>query len=278
MATLPNNYVFTNEPVFSPCAPTNIIGTNITVLFQTNVTVQIQVAYQVLMVDATTLTTVLPVTVFDLVTHSPNVVVDDNMTVVQNLSIDAANLTLNGDITIPGAFPINPVTGAALTGLPLFDWRAVNAPRLQNFTNNGNLTVLNEIHFGDDRPFPYLNFLNTGTITGYVVEATAQAQGPAKVATGKFTINCTIQQQADGTYKLQGAWDITREGAAKAAHHTPGSIKGTLSANLTAWPGPIDGQVLVTPMRRHAGKAAKAQGTFKGGDANFNGTLSITSK
>ena len=117
----------------------------------------------------------------------------------------------------------------------------------------------------------------TGNITtGYKVEATAQAQGRAKVATGKFTINCTIQQQADGTYKLQGAWDITREGAAKAAHHTPGSIKGTLSANLTAWPGPIDGQVLVTPMRRHAGKAAKAQGTFKANE-NFDGTLSITS-
>ena len=116
----------------------------------------------------------------------------------------------------------------------------------------------------------------TTITTGYVVQAAAQAKGPAKVATGKFTINCSIQQKTDGTYQLQGAWDITREGAAKAAHHTPDSIKGTLSANLTAWPGSINnGQALVGPMRRHANKEAKAAGTFSGDD-KFNGTLSIT--
>jgi len=116
----------------------------------------------------------------------------------------------------------------------------------------------------------------TGNLTtGYVVEKVAQAQGPAKVATGKFTINCSIQQQPDGTYQLRGAWDITREGATKAVHHTPDSIKGTLAADSSSWPGASKGQVHVGSMRRHANKEAKAVGTFSV-DKDFNGTLTIT--
>jgi hypothetical protein len=114
----------------------------------------------------------------------------------------------------------------------------------------------------------------TTITTGYVVQAVAQAQGRAKVATGKFTINCSIQEKG-GAYQVRGAWDITREGAAKAAHHTPDSIKGTLVADSASWPGAINGQAQVGPMRRHADKQAKAVGTFKG-DKDFNGTLTIT--
>ena len=50
--------------------------------------------------------------------------------------------------------------------------------------------------------------------TGYVVEATATAKGPARVITGKFTIKCTIEEK-DGKFLLRGAWDITREGVAE---------------------------------------------------------------
>jgi hypothetical protein len=114
----------------------------------------------------------------------------------------------------------------------------------------------------------------TTITTGYVVQAVAQAQGPAKVATGKFTMNCSIQEKG-GTYQVRGAWDITREGAAKAAHHTPDSIKGTLAAESASWPGAFKGQVHVAPMRRHADKAAKAVGTLTV-DKDFNGTLTIT--
>jgi len=115
----------------------------------------------------------------------------------------------------------------------------------------------------------------TTITTGYVVQAVARAQGPAKIATGKFTINCSIQQKTDGTYQVRGAWDITREGAVKAAHHTPDSIKGILLADSSSWPGAINGQAHVAPMRRHAGKEAKAVGTLTV-DKDFNGTLTIT--
>jgi len=118
-----------------------------------------------------------------------------------------------------------------------------------------------------------------GVITGYTVQATAQSQGKSRVRAGKFTIKCTIQENA-GQYQLRGAWDITREGSPKTAHHTPHSIKGTLGADLSFNPaagdtGNINGNVLVSAKRRHAGKEVKAQGTFSV-NQNFEGTLTIT--
>ena len=115
--------------------------------------------------------------------------------------------------------------------------------------------------------------------TGYVVEATATPQGQARVGTGKFTIRCTIEDQGGGKFVLRGAWDITREGAPKTTHHTPDSITGTLVANLDSNPaavaGAVNGNVLVSPKRRHANKEATAKGTFTG-DEKFNGTIFIS--
>ena len=116
--------------------------------------------------------------------------------------------------------------------------------------------------------------------TGYVVQATATAQGPARVITGKFTVRCTIEEK-DGKFLLRGAWDITREGVAKTTHRGPDSIKGTLVANLdfnpAAGAGAINGNVFVSPLRRHAGKEVKAKGTFTGNE-RFNGTIFISRK
>jgi hypothetical protein len=168
VVTLTNNYILTNVPVVSPCDTNTtpaVIGTNIIVLGQTNLTATIQVYYQALMVDATALTTVVPVVVYDLIGHSPNAAVNDNMTLVQHLLLDGTSITLNGNITIPGAIPPNPITGIAPAILPLFDWAAVNAPNVLYFTNNGSLNIFNSGHFGDDRPSPYTIFQNMGTIS-----------------------------------------------------------------------------------------------------------------
>jgi len=114
--------------------------------------------------------------------------------------------------------------------------------------------------------------------TGYVVEATAKAKGPARVSAGKFTMRCTIEEK-EGKFLLRGAWDITRAGAPKTTYHTPDSIKGTLVANLDFNPaaaaGAINGTVLVGPKRRHAGKEVRAKGTFTG-DEKFNGTIFLS--
>jgi hypothetical protein len=121
--------------------------------------------------------------------------------------------------------------------------------------------------------------------TGYVVEATATAKGPARVSTGKFTIKCTIEDQGGGKFSLRGAWNITREGAPKNIHRTADSINGTLVANLgfnpaasinqAAGAGAINGEVRVSPKRRHGGKEMQAKGRYTG-DEKFNGTISIS--
>ena len=102
-----------------------------------------------LILDATTLQSQVPVTVYNYALHSTNMLVKDIMTVAQSLLLDGKNLTLQG--------------GIALSGV-LNDWTMANAPNLINFTNAGTLSIPNEGHFGDDRATPYSNFVNTGTI------------------------------------------------------------------------------------------------------------------
>jgi hypothetical protein len=119
--------------------------------------------------------------------------------------------------------------------------------------------------------------------TGYVVQATATAQGQARVSTGKFTMRCTIEDKGDH-FQVRGAWDITKVGAPRTAHRTPDSIKGTFVAKLPFNPAvrsasagirTVSGDVFTSPKRRHASKEDKAAGLFSG-DENFNGTISIS--
>jgi hypothetical protein len=115
---------------------------------------------------------------------------------------------------------------------------------------------------------------------GHEVQAVAQAQGPAHVQAGNFTIKYTVQEKA-GIYIVRGAWDLTKPGAPKTTHHTPDSVKGTLYAELPFNPaitaGTIDAKVFVSPKRRHGDKAVKAEGTFSGNE-KFEGTLTLARK
>jgi hypothetical protein len=114
--------------------------------------------------------------------------------------------------------------------------------------------------------------------TGYVVEATATAQGPARINTGKFTIRCTIEDKGAGQFLLRGAWDITKQGAAKTTRHTAHSVKGLLvsklSFNPAATAGPVEAQVDLGPRVRQAGHVSRAKGSFAGNEV-FEGTLTI---
>ncbi|HEX5218916.1 MAG TPA: hypothetical protein VFZ59_05065 [Verrucomicrobiae bacterium] len=112
---------------------------------------------QTLMVDATALTTTQPVVVQRMVTHSTNLVVDDNLNIGENLSIDAQHLSFNGDITLQlGSFQ---------------NWNQTAAPNVLFFTNAGYFFIFNEGHFGDDRLVPYSSFVNTntGTVDAWVL-------------------------------------------------------------------------------------------------------------
>ncbi len=116
----------------------------------------------VLILDGSTLVGQLPVTVYDFITHSTNVVVNDNMSIVETLFIDGRSFTLNGAITLSSVDLVNTI-GQFIT-ISLSDWRVTNAPSLLYFTNHGILTIPNEAHFGDDRAIPYSGFVNTGSV------------------------------------------------------------------------------------------------------------------
>ncbi len=130
--------VWTNGLIF-----VNGSGTNAT-------TNTIPYAYHVLLVDATALSSTVPVTVQDLILHSTNIIVSDSATVQSSLLFDGQSLTLQGALTLSANIP---------------DWSRAIAPSLLYFTNNGTLTIPQDAHFGDDGPTNYAAFVNNGAIS-----------------------------------------------------------------------------------------------------------------
>ena len=122
-------------------------------------------------------------------------------------------------------------------------------------------------------------------ITGYTVQARAQALGWAPIEQGKFTIHLTIftprknmPGQEVGKYYVRGAWDLTKKGAVITTRHTPDSLKGFLKTvlpfNPAAGPGSFEADVYVGPMMRRAGKRSRGVGKFLGNE-KFAGEISV---
>jgi hypothetical protein len=109
------------------------------------------VNYAATIVDASGLSSTVPVTVQDLILHSTNMVVSDTMNVVHSLLLDGKSFTLQGSLSLSGFVQ---------------SWTHANAPTLRYFTNNpsGLLSIPNDAHFGDDGPTNYAAFVNRGVI------------------------------------------------------------------------------------------------------------------
>jgi len=194
-------------------------GTNVISIDLTNapVTNLANVGLYALVLDASAMQATLPVTVWDFVTHSKSVVVEDQMTVVQKFFMDAEDFTLNGGIRLSNAFWTTSIGTTFFTAVP--DWTSTNAPNLLNFTNNGFLRVPNEIHFGDDRPNPYNNFVNSGTIQGttmtlesgyFLHTGTWNIQGPLTIVggTGDFdgpTVDSGSMRVTAGNFRINNS-------------------------------------------------------------------------
>jgi hypothetical protein len=103
-----------------------------------------------LILDASSLQTTIPVSVFNLNAKATNVVMRDNANVVDKFLVDGQSFTLTGRLNMLGNTP---------------SWVQGTAPLLKYFTNSGVLNINNEGHFGDDRPSPYLAFVNRGSIS-----------------------------------------------------------------------------------------------------------------
>jgi len=109
----------------------------------------VEVNLHALILDATSLLDILPVTIWDLKAKATNVSMSDSGVVSQNLLIDGLSFTLSGRLTLTGTTP---------------NWNVLNAPILRYFTNTGTLNIENEAHFGDDGAQSYLAFVNRGII------------------------------------------------------------------------------------------------------------------
>ena len=116
---------------------------------QSNITNLVQVNLAITVVDASGLGTVLPVTTFDMLLHSTNMIISDAVTVQHKLLFDGQYLTINGGVTLTD---------------PLVTWNSATAPTLRYFTNNGVVQIPEEANFGNDGATNYAVFVNNGTI------------------------------------------------------------------------------------------------------------------
>ena len=122
------------------------------------------------LVDASGLSSTVPVKVQNLVMHSTNSTISDSLTVVQTMLLDGQSLTILGELDLGGL---------------LQNWTGAQVPNLRYFTNNGILFVPNNAHFGDDTAMPYIEFVNDGTGPSSV--GVVQAGQPTLI--GSQTIN-----------------------------------------------------------------------------------------
>jgi hypothetical protein len=119
-----------------------------------NIQTSNSVEFYVMVVDASSLTNQVPVTVQNLALTSSNMVVSDSMSVSNSLLFDGQSLTLDGNLTLSDF---------------IGDWTYANAPTLLYFTNNGELFIPGDASFGNDGPTNYDTFVNnaTGEIIAY---------------------------------------------------------------------------------------------------------------
>jgi hypothetical protein len=160
------------------------------------------------LIDGDELQTQIPVITWDMNARSTNVVIDDNMTVVESFLLDGLSFTLNGNITFSQA-TLQTAIGTQFSS-SLSDWIHTNAPTLAYFTNHGTLTLPGAGHFGDDRPQPYTDFVNTGTINATAINISSTylqnngslaAGGPLNMVVGTGTLE-NGQSTAGGDAKI----------------------------------------------------------------------------
>ncbi len=120
--------------------------------FSSNV---VDVRFHALVVDGTLLSSVKRVVVNDFAARSTNapssVVIGDNLLVNNSFLVDSENLTVQGGIQLASTLR----------------WGPTNLPRIVNLTNLGKIMLSGQADFGFDRPNPYTNLVNRGTISAF---------------------------------------------------------------------------------------------------------------
>jgi hypothetical protein len=227
-------FIITNNFAVTNITDTNgmIIGTN---AVQTPLTNSANVDTYVLILDAQLLARV-PVITWDMEIHSTNIVVSDSVCVVETFLLDGQSFTLDGTINLTSTTLQN-VFGQSVT-TALNDFIFTNAPSLLYFTNNGTFTVPSEAHFGDDRPTPYNDFVNTGTLGASSVSIDSgfiQNSGSLSASVGPLEIEGGIGVFQNGQTTSRGDLDFTLASAKFNNHQVTasGTINFTVSNALS---------------------------------------------
>jgi hypothetical protein len=141
----------------------------------------IHVQYSVLLVDAKSLSTLVPVKVYDLILHATNVDISDQMNIVQGLYMDGTSFTLDS-------------SGSLSLESDVSTFQYTNIPNMLYFTNNGTINVAYGANFGSDGPIMLNSFVNRGQILsdGQSITAKyAELDGTDDASsTGFFSLNC----------------------------------------------------------------------------------------
>jgi hypothetical protein len=157
----------------------------------TQTTNTIEHIFHALLLDATDMESLQPVTVHHLHGTATNITVLDNMRVSGSLVLTGQRVTLDSDIVLANTTNI------------FRNWTDSNAPGLQFFTNLGSLTVPNIANFGNDRPTPYRVFHNSGVVTanGLSIRAEQVENSGELVATGPISIHGDLTKLENGSHR-----------------------------------------------------------------------------
>jgi len=206
------NYIVTEYPNYDY----DMVTSNYDILDPVTNTTEVDLAITV--VDATGLSSLVPVTVQNLVLNSTNMVISDSMSIGQSLLLEGQSLTLQGNLN--------------LSGVP--NWVYTEAPTLLYFTNNGVLTVPNDAHFGDDGPTNYIEFVNNGTISAgsqRINSVDYQNTGSQSASGGLFLVTASSGKVEGGT--ISSGQDVDFNAGTLKLNNSTITAGGELYFNVT---------------------------------------------
>ncbi|MBI5773040.1 MAG: hypothetical protein HZA89_04760 [Verrucomicrobia bacterium] len=127
----------------------------------TNAVPELSFRYHVLMVDASQLSDITPVTLQEFSVRGTNVIINNILNIGRTIEVNSPSVTFNASSTL--ILPLQATTNLTST----------NFPTVEYFTNLGSISVPFQCLLGSDRPTPITTFVNRGTLTANSIEIRA---------------------------------------------------------------------------------------------------------
>lgn len=119
----------------------------------TNASPQLDLRYHLLIVDASQLSGVTPVTLQEFSARGTNVIINNTLNIGRSIQVDSPAVTFSTSSSL--ILPLLTATNLVST----------NFPNVEYFTNLGTINVPYQCVLGNDRPTAISNFVNRGVLT-----------------------------------------------------------------------------------------------------------------